>query len=159
MGAWALWTRLSFGPALRSLRRSGWGERGRLAAFAAGFLFFESLLYRLFLPMLQFLFSIEGLGDLLVSRVLTLFFTFLMFFLGLSSLLALLSRLFLATETVQLAALPVDPAAYFRFRSLQAFASAAGMFLPLWLPLPMPCARPWNRAGPGRRGLAWRPCP
>src|SRR5262245_19521996 len=93
--------RLAWRPVWRGLGRSQWGERLRLAAFGLGFLFFESLLHGLFRPLVSFLYRQEDLGPVLTARVLGLFFTLICFFLVLSSLLSLLSRVFLAAETAQ----------------------------------------------------------
>lgn len=122
-------------PALSAVRRSGAGERARMAVFGLSGLAFLGLLYGLLKPVAAFFSSQPEIGSLLVDKLLYLTFSFLALALLFSSMIGLNGRLFGAQDAPLFLVSAFPSRAYLRFRFWQACLSSGWMLLILWLPL------------------------
>ena len=120
-------------PSKRAFNTATGAERVRLVAFLLGSFFFVATLYSIFRPVTAFLWNQEELGPVLSARVVTIVFGLLFLLLFLSSLLALLSRLFFSDDAPLFVVTPLNPQTYFEFRLAQTLVGTAWMILPVWL--------------------------
>ena len=135
MSAWQLLLEFWLRPLLRRLRKAPWDERSRTGVLGIAALSFLGILYGIFKPITVRFLQTEMIGDLLIGRLIYIFFSILFIILLLSNLVAMLGRFILDEENQSLMATPVSGASLFRFRFWQAGLGAGWVVLPFWLPM------------------------